>query len=150
MTGCNVYYRDGRILLAVERWSDAGYPLVVFFAESERDPTAVGSAVRRAFEAVRRALGTTWDLEELKQQAAHLWERGGAPEWRQFVRGAALAKVEEDEEQISVTASRNAGSREGFIYEAAPASVHPFSATDAELGRAILEALRKSGAELKE
>lgn len=100
----------------------------------------VGSTLRAALEASRSGV---CHPKEFKRIVEPLLRAAGVRSYKAFVEGARCVPVHEREGRLTLTPTRNLGSKEGFAEEPGAAIVVPATSADEALGaalRAVLDA----------
>lgn len=147
MSNCGVDFRDGNLIVTLNRWSTEDFMLNVFFSKAPSlEPLDVGHEVRRALTAAATETESAWASHELRAQVQKRYEAAGARGWSDFVNSASHASVEEEGHDVRVVPSRNAGAGEGFVLFEEDQWLIVSDPSIEELGAVVLEALRRSGA----
>ena len=138
-----VYRRRDNVLVHPDGRTTAGVfigiePFIVLSASS--DAATIGMALRRALASFRDGLrhpqSHEWDAV-----SSPLYAAAGVKNWGAFVRGTVLVNVEADDDVIRVLPQENRGARDGFQPKGLPSIEVPATATDDEIGSAVLRAL---------
>jgi hypothetical protein len=138
-----IYERRGKMILHADGKTTAGVfigiePFMVL--NKAANAAEIGGTLRRVLQHSRENLRHPepgeWDAIALP-----LYVAAGVKSWGAFVRGAELTNVEADEKKIRLLPHQNLGARDGFQPKRLGALEVSASATDEELGFAVIKAL---------
>ena len=138
-----VYRRRDKLILHPDGKTTAGVfigiePFVVLPASS--DFLVIGATLRNVLAASRERLKHP-QPHEWDAVAAPLYAAAGVKSWGTFVRGAVLTHVEGTHDGLRLLPQENRGGRDGFQPFGLPVIEIPATATDEEIGNAVIKAL---------
>ena len=139
-----VYERGGKLILHADGRTTAGVligiePFLVLDKASVR-AAEIGASLRSVLAKSKSDLRHP-EPDEWDAVAAPLYAAAGVKSWSAFVKGAVLAHVEADDVVIRLLPQENRGGRDGFQPGELPSVEVAATASDEELGAAVLHAL---------